>query len=641
MDSPLTTAYLRWAFCRSALARGWWLVTAVYLVTVAELSAAQLVLVGVFQGLTVVAAEVPAGVLADTVSRRLALVVAHVVMGAGMALTGFVTDYPLVVACQCLWGLGWALSSGADVAWITDELDRPGLVDRVLTAQGRWDLLGAPAGIAAFGLLAWATSLATAMVMAGSAMVALGLGVVARWPESRHPAAGLSSPHWTATVATFRSGLATARRDRTIALVLVATLLVNGAAEGFGRLLERNLLDRGVPAEPDPVLWFAAIGVVAATLGALSLRWVEARIERRRMATGAYVAACAVAAIGLVVFAHAPGLEWAIAAVLAVEGIGFTVVRVASTILVNRRTVSRTRATVHSLLSQAENLGEILFALALAAVAAAWSPTTTLIGSAVLVAAAGLTVSRSGGRASRPDRLFADPRLATVYDAVDGERSDLDHHIALVAELGAGSVLDVGCGTGTFACRLAGQGMEVTGLDPAAASLAVARSKPGAELVHWIAAGAADAPPLGVDLVTMTGNVAQVFLTDAEWSATLAACHRALRPGGHLVFETRDPARRAWARWTPEHTRRQVPIAGGDAVEVWTELTAVDLPFVSFRHTYRFAADPPALISDSTLRFRTVDELQRSLEATGFRVVEIRDAPDRPGLEWVVIARRR
>lgn len=121
MDSSLTIAYLRWAFIRATLARGWWLTTAVYLVTVADLSPAQLVLIGVFQGLTVVVAEVPAGVLADTVSRRLALVVAHVVMGAGMALTGFVTDYSLIVLSQCLWGLGWAISSGADVAWITED----------------------------------------------------------------------------------------------------------------------------------------------------------------------------------------------------------------------------------------------------------------------------------------------------------------------------------------------------------------------------------------------------------------------------------------------------------------------------------------------------------------------------------------
>ena len=44
----------------------------------------------------------------------------------------------------------------------------------------------------------------------------------------------------------------------------------------------------------------------------------------------------------------------------------------------------------------------------------------------------------------------------------------------------------------------------------------------------------------------MTANVAQVVLADDQWWATLAALEGALRPGGRLVFETRDPAARAW-----------------------------------------------------------------------------------------------
>src|SRR4051812_47817070 len=163
MEPVLARAFVRWAFIRAALARGWWLTTALYLVVVADLSPAQLVLIGVFQGLTVVIAEIPAGVIADAVSRRLALVIAHVVMGTGMALTGFVTNYWMIVVAQCLWGLGWAISSGADVAWITDELDRVDLIDRVLVAQGRYDLVGTAVGIVAFGLLAWATALSTAI----------------------------------------------------------------------------------------------------------------------------------------------------------------------------------------------------------------------------------------------------------------------------------------------------------------------------------------------------------------------------------------------------------------------------------------------------------------------------------------------
>src|SRR5438067_4382609 len=102
MHSDLVRAFLRWAFIRAALARGYWLATALYLVVVAHLSPFQLVLIGTFQGLTVVAAEIPAGVLADTVSRKLSLVIAHVVMGAGMAMVGVVTAFPLLVVSQCL-----------------------------------------------------------------------------------------------------------------------------------------------------------------------------------------------------------------------------------------------------------------------------------------------------------------------------------------------------------------------------------------------------------------------------------------------------------------------------------------------------------------------------------------------------------
>lgn len=392
MHSDLTAAYLRWAFFRAALARGWWLATALYLVVVADLSPSQLVLIGVFQGLTVVVAEVPAGVLADTVSRRLALIVAHVVMGAGMAMTGFVTAFPLLVISQCLWGLGWAIASGADVAWITDELDRYDLIDRVLTAQGRFDLIGTAFGIITFGALGWVTTLSLAIVVAGVSMIGLGLAIVARWPESRRQSDILGRPRASA-VWVLRRGVAVARADRMIVLVLASTLIVNGGAEGFGRLFELRLIALGLPNAPDPIVWFAALALVAATLGALTLLFMQARIAGVGVAKRTYVAACGIGTIGLVVFAHAPNPASAVAGALLVKGIAFPTVRIAGTILVNRRTPSEARATVHSLLSQSENAGEIVFGLALAAIASAASSTVMLMASAGLVAAAGLVVS--------------------------------------------------------------------------------------------------------------------------------------------------------------------------------------------------------------------------------------------------------
>jgi SAM-dependent methyltransferase len=234
-----------------------------------------------------------------------------------------------------------------------------------------------------------------------------------------------------------------------------------------------------------------------------------------------------------------------------------------------------------------------------------------------------------------PDAIFTDPRLVAVYDDADGPRADLDAYLAIVAEFGARSVLDVGCGTGVFAVALAARGIDVVGVDPAPASVAYARARPGGDRVRWLDGDATTLPPLSVDLVTMTGNVAQAIVAPEAWHATLAGCRAALHDGGRLVFETRDPAARGWEAWTPDATLQTV----GD-VTTWTELTAVELPLVTFRSTWRFA-DGTELTSDSTLRFRGVDELTADLAAAGFAVDEVRGAPDRPGLEFVVVARPR
>ncbi|MER5769361.1 class I SAM-dependent methyltransferase [Streptomyces sp. NPDC001985] len=238
------------------------------------------------------------------------------------------------------------------------------------------------------------------------------------------------------------------------------------------------------------------------------------------------------------------------------------------------------------------------------------------------------------------DDGFAHPRLAALYDPLDPDRGDLDAYLRLAEESGARRVLDIGCGTGVFALLLADRGIGVVGVDPALASLDVARAKPGAERVRWIRGDATDLPPLRVDLATMTANVAQEITDPDTWHRTLRGAHEALRPGGHLVFETRDPARRAWEEWTREHTRRVTEIAGVGAVETWVRVTEVSLPLVTFRWTYAFAADGAVLTSDSTLRFREREEVERDLVDQGYAVEDVRDAPDRPGREFVFVARR-
>jgi SAM-dependent methyltransferase len=236
-----------------------------------------------------------------------------------------------------------------------------------------------------------------------------------------------------------------------------------------------------------------------------------------------------------------------------------------------------------------------------------------------------------------PDAIFADARLALIYDAFDGPRDDLAAYVGIARELSAGRVLDVGCGTGNLAILLASTGRTVVGVDPAAASLDVARSKDGAAPVTWIQGDASAVPGLGADLAVMTGNVAQVFRADTDWAQTLAAIGAALRPHGHFVFETRRPERRAWEEWAADTGPVTLDVPGSGRVEQRREVTSVSLPEVSFRDTYTFLADGEVITSDSMLRFRDRDELEASLAAGGYRVLDVREAPDRPGREFVFI----
>lgn len=237
-----------------------------------------------------------------------------------------------------------------------------------------------------------------------------------------------------------------------------------------------------------------------------------------------------------------------------------------------------------------------------------------------------------------PDPIFSDPRLASLYDVFDNDRSDLEVYAAMVQEFGASCILDVGCGTGTLACMLAAQGLSVVGVDPAAASLHIARSKLSADQVRWIHGDATTLPDLSVDLALMTGNVAQVFLTDEAWGAALRGVHRVLESSGRLVFEVRDPSKQAWRNWGRTEGRT-IEVVDVGPVSMTTNLTGVEGQLVSFRHTYRFGRTGEEITSDSTLRFRERGEIVASLHGSGYDVLAVRDAPDRPGCELVFIAR--
>lgn len=221
------------------------------------------------------------------------------------------------------------------------------------------------------------------------------------------------------------------------------------------------------------------------------------------------------------------------------------------------------------------------------------------------------------------DLHYVEPRLVELYDLDSPRGPDTDFYVRLAADLDAHRILDLGCGTGVLTRELAAvEGRSVSGVDPASAMLAVARRKPGAEQVRWIEGDASALGTPNADLAIMTGHVAQVFLDEAEWAATLRAIHAALRPGGHLAFESRNPDDRGWERWTRDATFERIDSPFGP-MECWLELIEVGNGRVRFEGHNVFAATGEVVVAPSELRFRSQAELTDSLLNAGFTVERV------------------
>jgi SAM-dependent methyltransferase len=221
--------------------------------------------------------------------------------------------------------------------------------------------------------------------------------------------------------------------------------------------------------------------------------------------------------------------------------------------------------------------------------------------------------------APKPDGLYRDPALAEFYDLDNGWGEDLDYCLALAR--GAGSALDLGCGTGRLAAAIARKtGAEVVGADPAAAMLDLARARPGGG-VHWVEA---DARGLDLgrrfDLVVLTGHAFHVFLTPADRAAALAAIARHLAPAGRFVFDSRAPERAEWREWTPDLSLRALPHPRRGAVAAWNEAWEEPGGIVAYATHYRIEATGEVLSGWSRIAFPPRAELAAALAAAGLAV---------------------
>lgn len=218
---------------------------------------------------------------------------------------------------------------------------------------------------------------------------------------------------------------------------------------------------------------------------------------------------------------------------------------------------------------------------------------------------------------------FTNPKLVAAYDALNPLGEDRDFWRKEIDRLAPKTIIDLGCGTGLLTCELAGKGYEMIGVEPAGPMLEVARKKQYADKVQWIEGGYEKFESLKADLVLMTSHVAQFFYEDSEWNKMLVASYKALNPGGHILFDSRQYLKKSFETWPTETNRRRKEDPTHGPIEWWCKLLKVDDKYAYYELHYLFLNTGEEVVSTDKLVFRSEAELRGSLESAGFSVEKI------------------
>lgn len=387
-----------WAFV-GALS---WTTAAVLFVRETGLSPLQLVLAGTALEVAYFLSEVPTGVLADIWSRRLSLVVSALVCGAGMVVVGLADGAPAVLVGMAVWGFGWTFRSGAEDAWLADEVGAEGL-GAAYQRGAQVERVAGLAGIGAAVALA-SVDLRLPLLCAGLAAVLLGVFVAVAVPEqgfTRPSRAPGVAPALRSAVATVQAG----RREVTLRPALLAVLgvavVVGAWSEGWDRLWEAHLLlDVGLPGlfGLDDVAWFGVLAagtllfsfVVAAPLVTRLEGLSPVRLSRLLVLLHGLLLVAALA------FALADRLWLAVAtywATTVVRSLASAPFRTWLNLSIGD---SSSRATVLSITNLAGSAGEWAGGPALGWVGTRWTVRTALAAGAVLLLPAAVLLARAG-----------------------------------------------------------------------------------------------------------------------------------------------------------------------------------------------------------------------------------------------------
>ena len=379
----------------------------VYQISVVKLDPLQLVLVGTVLEGSAFLFEVPTGVVADVYSRRLSIIIGMFLIGAGFVLEGSVPLFAPILLAQVLWGLGYTFTSGATDAWIADEVGEAG-AGRAFLCGAQIAQAGALVGIAAAVILG-SIQINLPIVAGGGLFAGLGIFLILAMPENGFkPAPVTNRASWQSMTGTLRSSIRQMRGRPILITILLIGAIGGASSESFDRLWRKHILDTfTLPAlgRFQPVVWFGIINVVAMllTIGATE-------IVRRRLDTTSHLAVArvlfastALLMAGVVGFSLAGNFALALIGLWAVSVVRRVNEPVYTAWINQHVEESSVRATVLSMSSQSDALGQIAGGPVLGAIGSASSARVAIAIGGFLLSPALLLYARTvRGRKASP-----------------------------------------------------------------------------------------------------------------------------------------------------------------------------------------------------------------------------------------------
>ncbi|MBX3096554.1 MAG: MFS transporter [Fimbriimonadaceae bacterium] len=357
---------------------------------VAHLLPYQLVLMGTVAEITIALCEVPTGIVADTISRKVSVIIGLFVIGIAFGLQAALPTLVFVAVGAALWGLGETFISGAREAWIADELaheGRPELAGEAFARGNTTRLLGMVLGIwgsAGLGLfhLTWP--------IFGSALANIAAGLLV-WlllsENGFHRANGEDRASWHHLVKTGNEGFRIARARPMLWAIMLAVFFTGFSSEGFDRLFAKQLEDNlHFPGTLPDVVWMAILASIPALLAAIGSAWISRSraVRENRVAVTLLATIHATLMVAMLGFALA-GQFW-LGALCLVVG---RVLRRIDTPLIqawtNAQAEPQVRATILSFQSQAHSVGEMIGGPLSAAITALYGVRVALTAAGVLV----------------------------------------------------------------------------------------------------------------------------------------------------------------------------------------------------------------------------------------------------------------